>query len=906
MSENNQEAIDILEEQFTKLPKEKLAAFATRLALRFLPSLCEPSPTRKIPFSIWTKAQRANNLIVFFRILNSSVMQALGRDKTDFDQILPQAQRVKARVNRSHQSGKDMSDADMACTAILLAGMTASYFPSYTKAAAMVSCIKPKFMGDLEKTEEVNDLEDARTPYGKQLATEIKLLHDESVSAEAFLQHPLWDCDPPEQWKSSCIEFEKGLSSLGNGFEIWRRWYSNFLQGNPLDDQLLNKIHDLPEEIIAQGAIATNAYIAARLRQTAIKPLNRVRVIFIGYGDSGKTSLIKVLHGEPVVEGREPMTPGIDIREWQVPDTEIKAHFWDFGGQVMVHATHQLFLRSSCLYVLVVNARAEISATEQAQYWLEHVRSFGGNAPVMVVGNRIDQADLNIDMGLLREKYQNIVGYYPLSCTQAQGRFASHANTFRDAFRREVLAISTHQVMFTEEQFEVLQELRQLTRKQSFLPKQEFDQICNSHGVSLDPVQGRRWLLDVLDKLGVIIHFPQLPFADGYVLNPRWLTYGVYKLMYGQKARIDINDIVRLLSDEKVIDEAGNELRYPSDKCRLIMDAMREFKLSYPLGDDEKTIIIPALLPAEQAVIKFDKSAGLSFEYSFDVFLPRHIFPQLIVGRHQEIFEECVWQTGVHFKSGVFDASALITADYHARKISIWVIGSNAKEYLAVLRDDLDAILQRIDVAYQEYVVLPENARLNLEQRMPLNIEKAPYRQVLAYASRGEFEYISISGNIYDIAIVLGNVVTTKRQKLDMINQIKVYGGVVNMGNSTGNKSINVANSAISGSIVAADDVANSFNLSAGSVELEKLKQLVEALQSRVNELKTSAPPDSAGDVLEISADTNVLVNEVSAEKPSESRIRRRIDGILSAAKSIGVAGLPVLEGAVAIKELLS
>ena len=41
----------------------------------------------------------------------------------------------------------------------------------------------------------------------------------------------------------------------------------------------------------------------------------------------------------------------------------------------MVHATHQLFLRESCLYVLVISARSEINATEQAEYWLEHVKS---------------------------------------------------------------------------------------------------------------------------------------------------------------------------------------------------------------------------------------------------------------------------------------------------------------------------------------------------------------------------------------------------------------------------------------------------------------------------------------------------------------------------------------------------
>ncbi len=74
-----------------------------------------------------------------------------------------------------------------------------------------------------------------------------------------------------------------------------------------------------------------------------MQPLNLVRAIFIGNGAAGKTSLVRKLHDEPVVEGKEEMTPGIEIREWPVPETEINARFWDFGGQVMSHSTHQFF-----------------------------------------------------------------------------------------------------------------------------------------------------------------------------------------------------------------------------------------------------------------------------------------------------------------------------------------------------------------------------------------------------------------------------------------------------------------------------------------------------------------------------------------------------------------------------------
>jgi small GTP-binding protein len=146
-----------------------------------------------------------------------------------------------------------------------------------------------------------------------------------------------------------------------------------------------------------------------------------VRCIFIGYGESGKTSLIRKLNGENVIEGKEPMTPGVDISEWPVPYSEIRSLFWDFGGQVMAHATYQFFLRTRCAYVLLLNARTDINANQQAEYWLEHVRAFGGNSPVLLVGNKSDLADVNLDMHRLREAYPNIRGFFPVSCTRGDG-----------------------------------------------------------------------------------------------------------------------------------------------------------------------------------------------------------------------------------------------------------------------------------------------------------------------------------------------------------------------------------------------------------------------------------------------------------------------------------------------------
>ena len=106
--------------------------------------------------------------------------------------------------------------------------------------------------------------------------------------------------------------------------------------------------------------------------------MNEVKVLLVGEGGSGKTSLVKRLMGQGF-DPNESQTHGINIRHKDfAPPTPgsdpVHVRFWDFGGQEIMHATHQFFLSQRSVYVLVLDARKE----EAAEYWLKHIESFGG------------------------------------------------------------------------------------------------------------------------------------------------------------------------------------------------------------------------------------------------------------------------------------------------------------------------------------------------------------------------------------------------------------------------------------------------------------------------------------------------------------------------------------------------
>jgi hypothetical protein len=63
-----------------------------------------------------------------------------------------------------------------------------------------------------------------------------------------------------------------------------------------------------------------------------------------------------------IVETALLITPhGIRIKDWRIDtgDQELRCNLWDFGGQDIMHATHQFFLSRRSLYVLVLDGRKD-------------------------------------------------------------------------------------------------------------------------------------------------------------------------------------------------------------------------------------------------------------------------------------------------------------------------------------------------------------------------------------------------------------------------------------------------------------------------------------------------------------------------------------------------------------------
>src|SRR5438034_3537049 len=176
--------------------------------------------------------------------------------------------------------------------------------------------------------------------------------------------------------------------------------------------------------MLAKKAETRNELDARHLRGD---PLCELKLLVVGRGGAGKTTLLRCLAGDPAFVN-EPATHSINIRElnFQCPSGLVRARAWDFGGQEILHATHQFFLTERSLYLLVLEPRSGM-AERDAEYWLRLIENLGGHSPVIVVGTKSRTHPVAIDELKLRRKFPFIVDFVRTEALSGGGIAELHA-----------------------------------------------------------------------------------------------------------------------------------------------------------------------------------------------------------------------------------------------------------------------------------------------------------------------------------------------------------------------------------------------------------------------------------------------------------------------------------------------
>jgi len=235
-----------------------------------------------------------------------------------------------------------------------------------------------------------------------------------------------------------------------------------------------NQKLDFPSELLQAELSAKPSIILEYYFRTkkGHRPLNEAKLILVGRGAVGKTSIVnRLLHNQ--FNQREKKTDGIKITEWELQlggRENVRLNVWDFGGQEIMHATHQFFLSQRAIYLLVLSGR-EGTADLDAEYWLKLIESFGGNSPVIVVLNKIKEQPFDVNRRGLKQKYRMIKDFVLTDCADGTGR-----QELQKSIERETDRLESLRVAFPASWFAIKDRLAGM--RENYLTVEQYQRIC--------------------------------------------------------------------------------------------------------------------------------------------------------------------------------------------------------------------------------------------------------------------------------------------------------------------------------------------------------------------------------------------------------------------------------------------
>ncbi len=451
------------------------------------------------------------------------------------------------------------------------------------------------------------------------------------------------------------------------------------VRGNPLG--LPPESENLPAQDLLTVYFSLHAPPgAAEMPTGPTAPLNEAKMLVVGQGGVGKTSLIRRLRGEEF-DSAQAETKGISV----VSMAAVTAHgaldikVWDFGGQEIMHATHQFFFTERSLYVLVIDSR-QGEQESRLEYWLKLIGSFAGDSPVIVVCNRADENEIDLDWNGLRRKYPAIRHFVRAVSAKSNAGVAE----LRQAVEATVATLEHVHQPYPESWLRVKDRLAGMGRQQSFVTYPRYQAICAEEGEA--DAARQKALVRLLTALGTVLNFAEdRRLKDTNVLNPNWVTSGVYAIL-NNNALFQAHGVLDMAELAAIL-PAGE---YPADQHEFIIEMMKKFELCFAFQDGADRFLIADLLPLS-APDTGDWVGALHFEYHYDV-LPGSVISRFIVRMHAFISKQTYWRRGVVLERD--GHRALVHADVEDRVIRVAVAGrtDDRRSMLDLIRADFERI----------------------------------------------------------------------------------------------------------------------------------------------------------------------------------------------------------------------
>ncbi|MBF0521143.1 MAG: leucine-rich repeat domain-containing protein, partial [Nitrospirae bacterium] len=459
-----------------------------------------------------------------------------------------------------------------------------------------------------------------------------------------------------------------------------------------------------PVEIAIRGVDAVNEYFRSLKKienhyskatkschkKAEINPSEKIyeaKLLIVGQGGVGKTSIVRRLI-DNTFSNKEMPTRGIEVKQITLKQQDLpglKLNVWDFGGQEIYHATHQFFMTKRSVYMLVWDARQE-DEYGRLEHWLNIIRVFGEDSPVILVINKCDEFPSDINLKDLKEKFPEIIkGFYRISCKNPEKGHDSF-----DKLKADIAKIASELPHMGSVWLEPWIKIREKFENdaKTHIPYAEFHSLCVEQNID---EKEEKLLDDYLHDLGVFLHFKDdIILQNTIIIKPTWVTNAVYKVV-SSRAVLEREGIL-YESDLPDIWKDG----YPQETYGTLLSLMKNFELSFSI-EGTKNHVIASALATDSIDVDCDHRDSSKVIYVYN-FLPKTIIPRFIVRAHDLIKRAhgkyLCWRTGVileRITDGV-ETLAYIKANPNDKKVEIVVFGKNKYEFFTIIRNHLENI----------------------------------------------------------------------------------------------------------------------------------------------------------------------------------------------------------------------
>src|SRR6266568_692469 len=362
-----------------------------------------------------------------------------------------------------------------------------------------------------------------------------------------------------------------------------------------------NPVNDPLVEIAKRGADALAAYLASL--DDAI-PQFEAKVLLVGEGNVGKTSLVAALHDEDFIANRS-TTHGIEIRSLAVrhPNRTLNMvlRTWDFGGQEVYRITHQFFFSKRALYILVWSAR-DGQEHDQVEGWLSRIRMrVAGEASTIIVATHCSERAPEIDLPRLERLFPNlIVGMQEVDNSTDLG-----IAELRRMVSKEASKLPQMGQLISRSWIETRDELFRLATEDPQISFAKFHAICVKNGVAEREV---RTLAELLHDLGQVIYYgDDEGLRDVIVLDPEWITRAISYVLEDSVTR-KADGVLEHRRLKSIWLDRANGSSYAAEYHPYFLRLMEKFDVSYRLGDDERGSLVAQLVPHARPRLPWERN----------------------------------------------------------------------------------------------------------------------------------------------------------------------------------------------------------------------------------------------------------------------------------------------------------